>query len=224
MNNRLKALLLTDWYSMKLMYISTFIMILACSGTALASAMDTGKAVLNPACMMGLYGILLNASAFGYDKLNNVGTARRAMPYTDRELVLFRYLPIYAAALFYVIVTVLVLVIGGAAHGFAEGFGKQLMFSIATGLDVMLILPMLFYPFIFRYGYAKVQNVYGVISALLALAGFSAFMYLTVGSSDDSISTAFTVPYWVSFANILLICAFSAISLKVSVRHIGEAE
>lgn len=228
MSRKLKALLLFDWYNMKVLYICTAVMILSSSFMTLSQAIQTGSASVGFNAFIGGFAVVLMSTAFAHDDMKNIGVTRRSMPYTEGEMVLSRYLPLFAVSVLSVFTTVIYACIGGAVHGYGHDFIKQLLFCTAIILDFILIIPDIFYPVIFRYGYQKVQVIYGIVTTVTLLYGFITFMVMmTLGSEDETsqfASSLFSAPLTVSIGNIVFVIIMTFISCKLSIRQLRNAD
>ncbi|MBQ8965001.1 ABC-2 transporter permease [Ruminococcus sp.] len=226
MSKKLKALMTHDWFTMKVVYIALIVMIVSGSFMTFSQARETGTAGIGFSAFIGAFAVMLLVTSFASDDTKNIGVTRRTMPYSDKEMVLSRYIPVVVVVLAVALFTVITSVIGGAMHGFAEGFAGQLLFCIALEADVILIMPIIFYPFIFRYGYQKLQTAYSLVTALYMLAVFSGFMIMMIVPTENGASTQFMtpdfeVPVIVSIIDIAVMVGLTVLSLRSSVKQLG---
>lgn len=169
--NGLKALMLTDWYTMKIVYIC-IIVIGVCGGVmSLAFTASTGGASPSFTMFFNAMSAMLLPTVFAYDEIKNIGVMKKTMPYTDRQIVLARYLPPAIITAASVLLTLLCALIGGAIHGsYAEFFGRQLAFSVCLTALYTLVIPTLFYPFFFTVGYRKTMTFFSVFVVVIMMS------------------------------------------------------
>lgn len=184
--NKIKGLLLNEWYTMGKMFITVCVMVIASMFGSLCMAAATGEAVVGFSSVTGGIGIMLLSAGFSYDNWKSIGSFKKSMPYSDSEVVLVRFLPpviiLAAEALF----TPILLTVGGLIHGrLSEGFSGQAAFVTAVNVLYTAIPVLIFYPMFFKYGYQKVQTAYGVFAGLLTVISIPVSMTGVFRSSDN---------------------------------------
>ncbi|WP_295157884.1 ABC-2 transporter permease [uncultured Ruminococcus sp.] len=233
MEKKIKALILSDWYSMKIIYISLAVMYIFCGIAEFATAAGTGTAVLSFMSILAGLGTVLVSTVFAADEWKGIGAYRRSMPYSDKELVLSRYLPPMCLCGAVVVLTMLFPTIGGLVHGsFSNNFGGQMMFAVVLKAIFMTLPVVIFYPLFFRLGYKKTQVIYSVVTALMML---QLMMISVVGNftvvfdemdeeKKTELSPLMTMPIPAGIITIAVLCGLWYLSYRLSLKGIKKRD
>lgn len=186
--NGLKALMLTDWYTMKVVYIC-IIVIEVCGGVmSLTFTAATGGASPSFTMFFNAMSALLLPTVFAYDEIKNIGVMKKTMPYTDRQIVLARYLPPAIIAATSILLILLGTLIGGAIHGsYAEFFGRQLAFSVWMTSLYTLLIPTLFYPLFYTFGYRRTMTFFSIFAVIIMMSSMIFFFLGPIFITADEV-------------------------------------
>lgn len=220
-NNRLKGLLLSEWYTMKYMYIATVVMVVACIVSTMGMAAASGTANLGPSALAGGFGVILLSTAFAYDDWKGIGTYKRSMPYSDRDIVISRYIPPILIAAAQIILTPMGLFIAYLINGKCdEGFIGQAAYVTMINVLLCSAIVIIFYPLFFRFGYQKVQLMYGIIGALVMIGSLIVMMIsMTVSEDGEDIADvqlAVSVPVCIAVIAVIVIAYYASYRLSLA--------
>lgn len=228
--NGLKALLLTDWYTMKLMYIVIIVMTVCGGGFSLTYAASNGGYIPTVMMFSGAMSSMFLSTIFAYDEYKNIGVMKKTMPYTCREMVLARYLQPAVIAAASAALNIGGAVIGGAIHGsFSAQFGGQIAFSVWLTALYILGIPTFFYPFFFTIGYRRMQYAFSIFATLFVMGGvIASFLGGTIdfmfNSIDEDNIPLLTMPVPVGIILTAVIAGLYYLSYRVTVAKYATSD
>lgn len=231
MTNRLKALIMSEWYMMKGLYVIIASFCVISAVVELVTAASTGSAAISFAADLPGFGVVMFSMVFATDEWKGIGAYKRSMPYTDREMVLSRYLPPVCLSAAALVLTTLSTIAGGLIHGSLNKiFAEQLMFTLTTKAMFMLLSVIIFYPLFFRFGYKKTQIVYGVSCGIMMLMMMSVSMLGTgevvldtFGENKQLLAEGLvTMPVPAGIITLAVIAVLCFVSYKLSVKFFAS--
>lgn len=228
--NGLKALLLTDWYTMRAVCICVIVAIVFnCGGISLSSAADKGSVSTLFNLFSSAFGVMLLSMSFATDEYKNMGVMKKSMPYTDRQIVLARYIPPAIIAAASAALAIIGSLIGGCIHGsFAESFAEDLAFSISLTTIYTLAMPTIFYPFFFTVGYRKAQYAFSIVSSLMMISALPLLILHTISDESADVIKAidefFSAPVPISIILTAAMAGLYYVSYRIAVKKFAESD
>ena len=225
-NTKLKALLLNEYYSLKVIYICAAVISVCTSLTCFAFTAGSGDATPGFCSVTSAITILLFSSAFGMDKYKGIGEFRRSMPYELKDFVTARFIPPVILTAFTVvsqlIFTLLAALMRVAAHdGISEHFSDQLGFSILFSLLFMSLPVIVFYPVFYRFDYQRSSLFFGLFCAFLMLSGVFISLSNLLG---NVFNVNFRIPVHVSLVLMAVVIGLYVLSYRLSVKAVYERD
>ncbi|MBO4867085.1 MAG: ABC-2 transporter permease [Ruminococcus sp.] len=210
----LKGLLLSEWYMMRVLFIAVLVMVISSQIGELASTAGSGNVPIGLSTLPCAFGIMLLSTAFAYDNMKCIGEFRRSLPYSDRDFVLTRYIPPTVIVVIVIIMTPLMLMLGGAIHGsYCAQFVEKAAFVTLMNAVYSTLPVIFFYPMFFKFGYQKMQIIYGMSSGILIICS-TLSMVAGVGVLGDDGKEAFEEAPFL-FAIPVPVCAGIIVGLAV---------
>lgn len=218
---KIKALMLTDYYRMKMMYIVVLVILVCKMVYNFTSSAASGGCSYMMDSSMNVVVMLFVTTLFSADNVNGAEVFRRSLPYTYRELVMSRYLmpmTITAASL---LTTLLCSCTGSllCKNGISDSMPRELSFTLTVSVLGISLMPIIFYPLFFRYGYTRISKYFTVLgAAIIILSTMAGTVVGMAVSTDNSGPPALEAPVPVCIAAIAAVIVGYVISYRIAVK------
>ena len=218
---KLKALMLTDFYQLRLMYILVLVMIVCKAVYNFTSSAATGGCSYMMDSTTAAMVIVFVNTLFSSEDMNGRVAFKRSLPYSVNELVLSKYLVPMSIAALNMITTLLFSLTGAllCKSGISADMPRELSFTLTVSALGVSFMPIVFYPLIFRYGYRQVSKYFGVLGAfIIVISTLVGTLFGIMGMEDESGLPVFGVPVPVCIAVIAAVIVGYIISYRIAVK------
>lgn len=166
---RIKALMLTDYYQMPLMYIVVLLVMVCKMIFNLFVSAASGNCSFLMDVNASIIMMVFVSTTFQTESLRGVTAFKKAMPYRASELVFSKYIIPISLSVMSVVSSAIFSLIGSllCKKGMSPYLAQEICFSAAVSVLGTSVMPIIFYPLFFKYGYQRVSKVFAVLGGTI---------------------------------------------------------